>query len=163
MRFKLDNFKAKLHQRKSDNSLCSFLTTCFVCLFIHSLHFLTLKDSSKHKTAALLGERWTTAFVLLQRGREALALLSPARCRVGYAGSVLWHFKSREGLFFKTALSVAGLTKSQNCEGLETEMAKRVLERRLHPALLGHFCFQCCYLRGGVPNGDHSFWTVTGS
>lgn len=73
-------------------------------------------------------------------------------------------FKSREGLFFKTAVSVAHLMKRQNCEGLETEMAKRGLERRPHPALLGHFCFQrCCYLHGSVPDGDHSVWTVTGS
>lgn len=55
---------------------------------------------------------------------------------------------------------MACLMKRQNCEGLKTEMAKRGLEHRLHPALLGHFCFQCCcYLRGSVRDGDHSFWT----
>lgn len=144
MRLKQDSFKTKLHQRKSDNSLCSFLTTCFICLFIHSLHFLTLQYSSKHKATALVGERWTTALVLLQRERIPR---SPYPIQVSHGTCWFCALASQKlRWFILQNCCVCDTLKHQNFEGLKTEMAKRGLEHRLHPALLGHFCFQhCCY------------------
>lgn len=86
-----------------------------VCLFIHYA-FFRCNTPTNTKRLPWWG-----------RGRQqepspcptgALSLLTRARRRVGYAGSVLWQRKNREGLFFKTAVSMARIMKRQNYESL---------------------------------------------
>lgn len=104
-----------------------------------------------------MGERWTTALVLLQRGRIPH---SPYPIQV--SRGMCWFcalVSQRLRRFILQNSCVCDTLKHQNFEGLKKKVAKRGLEHRLCPALLGHFCFQhCCYLYGSVPDRDRSFW-----